>query len=89
MTDCTLCSNYFTCQACVLPKVPADNPSSCVLPSCGNKRQIGEDCDDGNLNDGDGCSSSCTIESGYSCIGNFGSYSHCQENCGDGNLNPG
>ena len=53
--------------------MPAENASSCVFPSCGNKRQIGEDCDDGNLNNGDGCSSSCTIESGFSCIADFGS----------------
>jgi cysteine-rich repeat protein len=26
-----------------------------------------EECDDGNLNDGDGCSSKCTIETGFKC----------------------
>ena len=28
-----------------------------------------EGCDDGNLNDGDGCSSICTVEAGYYCVG--------------------
>jgi len=30
---------------------------------------LGETCDDTNLNDGDGCSSSCLIETGYTCSG--------------------
>ncbi len=29
----------------------------------------GEQCDDGNLGDGDGCSATCTIEAGYTCVG--------------------
>ena len=29
--------------------------------------EAGESCDDGNRIDGDGCSSSCTIETGYNC----------------------
>jgi len=28
----------------------------------------GEDCDDGNTSDGDGCSSACEVEPGYTCI---------------------
>jgi cysteine-rich repeat protein len=43
------------------------------------------ECDDGNLENGDGCSSTCTIETGYICIG--GSNDHadmCLEFCGDG-----
>jgi cysteine-rich repeat protein len=27
----------------------------------------GEACDDGNLTDGDGCSSTCTLEAGFTC----------------------
>eukprot|EP01065_Artemidia_motanka_P019373 TRINITY_DN2299_c2_g1_i1.p1 TRINITY_DN2299_c2_g1~~TRINITY_DN2299_c2_g1_i1.p1 ORF type:complete len:946 (+),score=262.08 TRINITY_DN2299_c2_g1_i1:279-3116(+) len=56
-----------------------------------------EQCDDGNLNDGDGCSSVCTVEPGYACapstalrrgrtafIGVFGGLSVCVQNqCGD------
>jgi fibro-slime domain-containing protein len=36
--------------------------------SCGNGNiEAGEQCDDGNLADGDGCSSTCTIEPGFTC----------------------
>ena len=38
-------------------------------------------CDDGNTVNGDGCSSTCTIETGYSCSG---SPSVCSPICGDG-----
>lgn len=31
--------------------------------------EAGETCDDGNLDNGDGCSSSCAIEPGYQCTG--------------------
>ena len=35
---------------------------------CGDRNlDIGEECDDGNLNDGDGCSAQCTIEPGWTC----------------------
>lgn len=35
---------------------------------CGDGKNMGEnECDDGNLIDGDGCSSSCRIETGYTC----------------------
>ncbi|MBN2717004.1 MAG: fibro-slime domain-containing protein [Deltaproteobacteria bacterium] len=34
---------------------------------CGDGILVNEDCDDGNLEDGDGCSSDCTIENGYTC----------------------
>jgi cysteine-rich repeat protein len=42
----------------------------------------GESCDDGNTTAGDGCSGTCTIESGYSCTG--GQPSVCKISCGDG-----
>lgn len=36
---------------------------------CGNgRRDVGEQCDDGNKLSGDGCSPSCTIESGWQCL---------------------
>ena len=36
--------------------------------SCGDGRRITpEECDDGNTNNGDGCSSRCWVENGYSC----------------------
>ncbi len=39
-----------------------------ALPVCGDGQQDqGEMCDDGNMNDGDGCSASCRVESGWMC----------------------
>jgi cysteine-rich repeat protein len=38
---------------------------------CGdNKLDAGEDCEDGNIRDGDGCSSACKIEEGWCCTNN-------------------
>ncbi|HOZ56304.1 MAG TPA: DUF4215 domain-containing protein [bacterium] len=49
-----------------------------VLPYCGDGivNQVSEECDDGNNDNGDGCSSTCTIEQN-------GHY------CGDGKVDPG
>uniref|UniRef100_A0A915PPJ6 Sushi domain-containing protein n=1 Tax=Setaria digitata TaxID=48799 RepID=A0A915PPJ6_9BILA len=36
---------------------------------CGDgKRSIDEECDDGNLNDGDGCSQNCIVEEKFHCV---------------------
>ena len=45
---------------------------------CGDKVIINEfeQCDDGNFIDGDGCSSSCTVEKDFKCV-NIISYSSC------------
>jgi cysteine-rich repeat protein len=58
-------------------------------PACGNgnhQSSQGEQCDDHNNVDGDGCSSTCTIESGYACVdgGQSGNLSICTPICGDG-----
>jgi len=57
--------------------------------NCGNGlKQLahGEDCDDGNSDNGDGCSSVCGIEPNWSCTGNDGTKSVCNPTCGDGVL---
>jgi cysteine-rich repeat protein len=52
-------------------------------PVCGNGTvESGEQCDDNNLTGGDGCSATCTIESGYTCSG---SPSTCSPNLVDMN----
>ena len=39
-----------------------------MIEICGDGRNLGQyECDDGNLYDGDGCSSECRIEDGYKC----------------------
>jgi cysteine-rich repeat protein len=42
------------------------------------------ECDDGNLDNGDGCNSECKVEQGFNCVtlGNLTDY--CFEICGDG-----
>ena len=46
-----------------------DEIMSCSFSFCGNEIiETGEGCDDGNTINGDGCSSSCQIESQQSCI---------------------
>lgn len=44
----------------------------------------GERCDDGNVQDGDGCSATCRIEPGWNCGG--GEPTRCAPICGDGLL---
>lgn len=64
-----------TCQFLYPP--PAGYP-------CGNgivDADRGEDCDDGNRNDGDGCSGGCGLESCYCTSGCSGSYT-CNFGCG-------
>ena len=47
-----------------------------------------EECDDGNTNSGDGCSSNCEIESGWGCTENSAGLSTCSQvsPCGNGVL---
>jgi cysteine-rich repeat protein len=58
-SDCSKCTSGFewnsTCNQCE--------------ETCGDGRKFVLACDDGNLKDGDGCSSKCTIEPGYMCVG--------------------
>jgi len=59
--------------------------SSNCITICGDGKVAfnKEGCDDQNKDDGDGCSSTCEIESGWACRG---SPSQCSYNCGDGKL---
>jgi cysteine-rich repeat protein len=60
--------------------LPSVEVSSIDCSECGNGVvDSGEECDDANLLDDDGCSSSCTIETGWDCAGTI-----CTEICGDG-----
>ncbi|MEM9057681.1 MAG: DUF4215 domain-containing protein, partial [Pseudomonadota bacterium] len=44
------------------------SPSVCTAVPCGDALlDPGEQCDDGNTNDGDGCSAACQIEAGFAC----------------------
>jgi cysteine-rich repeat protein len=57
------------------------------IPGCGDSGvDPSEQCDDGNNNDGDGCSSTCNIEPGYLCTG---VPSLCVSACGNAAVNAG
>ncbi len=75
---------------------PSGNPlSSACVPICGDGLVEGtEACDDGcggngcsGLDNGDGCSSTCTIESGFSC--NASEPTVCSAVCGNGTVQTG
>ena len=54
-------------------------------PICGDGIvEVGVECDDGNNDDGDGCSAGCTIEPGFVCASPFDRPSACGAECGDG-----
>jgi cysteine-rich repeat protein len=52
-----------------------------ITPACGDGLIYKEECDDGDKMDGDGCSSACTKEAGFTC---YGHPSICYIACGDG-----
>jgi fibro-slime domain-containing protein len=65
---------------------------ACLEKRCGNGARTPEEaCDDANTADGDGCSTSCVIESGWRCSSNGcrpicgDSLLHGSETCEDGN----
>lgn len=70
-----------------LPGTEPEAIGKFIVELCGNGNldaQIGgEACDDGNSTDGDGCSSTCQVETGFACSG---TPSVCQSTCGDGVL---
>lgn len=68
--------------------IASSSSSSSQAPVCGNGvRQTGETCDDGDTTAGDGCSATCTVESGWSCAGNAPDV--CIEVCGNGIITSG
>ncbi|HTA21845.1 MAG TPA: DUF4215 domain-containing protein, partial [Polyangia bacterium] len=81
--DCKQVEPGYTC--------PTDNdvggPCTAVtMPTCGDGRlSFGEYCDDGNTANGDGCSSTCTLETGYTCS-TPGTACTRVAYCGDGKL---
>ncbi len=69
-----------TIDKIVVPKNEVSNINTFAV--CGDGVvNGGEQCDDGNLTNGDGCSITCTVQAGFSCVG---SPSVCNTICGDG-----
>jgi subtilisin-like proprotein convertase family protein len=58
---------------CESPHENCENcPFDCPCPNCPDgavDTAEGEECDDNNSTDGDGCSSKCVVEDGYTCTG--------------------
>jgi cysteine-rich repeat protein len=64
-----------------------DMNDTCSPLGCGDGGIDGDEaCDDGDTSSGDGCSDSCTIESGWECLGEP---SLCTTDCGDGVITVG
>jgi len=68
--------------------VPGNTWQACRVSCCGNGViQLSETCDDGNTVSGDGCSDTCMVEAGFSCVGQP---SVCTPLvCGNGVVQPG
>ena len=84
--DCLNVEDGYTCPkeggACTKQDIPA-------AAECGNgKLEDGEACDDGNKSAGDGCSSDCRIEDGYSCE-TAGKACSKAVQCGNGKIESG
>ncbi len=74
-SECQIESGY----ECTAPGQPCEKLPVIDVP-CGNGQiDEKEECDDGNALDGDGCSSTCTVENGWECESQ-----DCHTVCGDG-----
>ena len=67
-SGCLSCTTCYECTSCQ-PGFYMDFSSSLCIETCGDGQRYTLDCDDGNNINGDGCSSDCKIEVGYSCAG--------------------
>lgn len=76
--SCRTCTDayYNKCYSCIVsPGVWEFDYINICSSTCGDGvKDDFESCEDGNIIDGDGCSSICDTESGYSCTG--GSFSN-------------
>ncbi len=95
-TDRTISQDADANRICA--EVSSLSPFVAVIELCGNGAlDAGEDCDDGNAIPDDGCTTGCTVESGWACsapglactfvCGN--SLVDASESCDDGNALPG
>jgi len=89
------CSSYFGYSEEELQAVQSACSNSCNVCNqrlegacwsvCGDGIRAGpEQCDDGNGMNDDGCSSACTLESGWRCAQQLNGESLCVPTCGDG-----
>lgn len=84
-------SDGVACKSCkVQPGYTCPQAGFCFAnPKCGDGTvNTGEACDDGDVSGGDGCSSTCTVESGYTCVG-LGPSVCVKPVCGNGTVESG
>lgn len=80
-SSCTAETGYLCTNAPYTQAGPPLSASTCA-PVCGDGVMLGgEQCDDSNTANGDGCSSSCKLEQGFVCAG---TPTQCRTSCGDG-----
>lgn len=65
---CLSCDNCYQCKIC-RPEFTYDYNTEKCVEFCGDGRRLTLECDDGNNQDGDGCSRDCKIEKGFTCTG--------------------
>lgn len=73
MDYCASCSDKSTCDTCVSGfEILSTNifPLTIItcVETCGDGKKFYDECDDGNTANGDGCSSLCKVESGWTCV---------------------
>ena len=59
-TGCLSCHDSYSCREC-RPEFNFDAASELCTEHCGDGRKFVLPCDDGNNNDGDGCSMDCKV----------------------------
>ena len=88
-TDCSAATcgdgqvNALADEACDDGGESATCDADCTAVVCGDgvvNLTAGEACDDGGSDDGDGCSASCQVEAGWTCVAGVA----CVPTCGDG-----
>lgn len=71
----TLAANF----TCICIAGTTTNPNQTCSRNCGDNYVLSvQGCDDGNLISGDGCSSTCLVETNWRCVGTFGQGSTCK-----------
>lgn len=80
--NCFLCTMASGCSNCSLG-FNLTNSTTCNSVCGDGIKAASEGCDDGNTQNGDGCSSNCTIESAYYCVlsGVISNCSNCSLHC--------
>ncbi|MBK8252007.1 MAG: DUF4215 domain-containing protein [Polyangiaceae bacterium] len=74
---------YFVRVAAFSGTIASYGVAVTLVDECGNgTKGAFEACDDNNNTNGDGCSATCTVETGFNCVGTTPSV--CTTTCGDG-----